>query len=239
MKGFLASSFVFLIVFICASAGAQEQEKAPSPWTHRVVVVNGGETSLTAPHEIADTDRAQIGYHNATAAAPALWFAFEGSYQKPLTVRMGVPKLESYRLLRPCAALVAPGLPQPESPLPFAIPPGYGAIVYNTADQAVADGKDGFTGTQSWMFEADTLAPVSAGRAFLVGFLPEGGSGKFWMTLGDETRFRFADLFTVVPRTVEIRRFHEMSGGLGATVWQVLLVLGFAVLVTAVAVSPK
>ncbi|NLV41399.1 MAG: hypothetical protein GXY15_09275 [Candidatus Hydrogenedentes bacterium] len=239
MKGFLASCFAFLIVFVCAGARAQEQEKAPSPWTHRVVVVNGGETSLTTPHEIADTDRTQIGYHNATAAAPALWFAFEGSYQKPLTVRMGVPKLEPYRLLRPCAALVAPGLPQPEPPLPFPIPPGYGAIVYNSADQAVADGKDGFTGTQSWMFTADALAPVSAGRAFLVGFLPEGGSGKFWMTLGDETRFRFADLFTVVPRTVEIRRFHEMSDGFGATVWQVLLALGFAVLVTVVAVSPK
>ena len=239
MKGFLFFCVLFLSVLACAGAGAMEEEKAPSPWTHHVVVVDGGETSLTAPHEIADTDRAQIGYHSATETAPFLWFAFEGSYQKPVTVRMGVPKLEAYRLLRPCAALVAPGLPQPEPPLPFPIPPGYGALVYNTADQAVTDGRDGFTGTRSWMFAADTLSPVSAGRAFLVGYLPEGGAGKFWMTVGDETRFRFADLFGVVSKTVEIRRFHEMSDGFGATVWQVVTVLGLALLITLVAVSPK
>ncbi|HNY85084.1 MAG TPA: hypothetical protein P5069_04060 [Candidatus Hydrogenedentes bacterium] len=239
MKGFLFPCVALSAVFVCGLAGAQEEEKAPSPWTHRVVVVNGGATSLTTPHEIADTDAAQIGYHAATETAPALWFAFEGSYQKPLTVRMGVPKIESYRLLRPCMALVAPGLPQPEPPLPFPVPPGYGAIVYDTADQAVSDGRDGFTGTRSWMFAADTLSPVSAGRAFLVGYLPEGGAGKFWMTVGDETRFRFADLFGVVSKTVEIRRFHEMSDGFGATVWQVVTVLGLALVITLVAVSPK
>ena len=72
-----------------------------------------------------------------------------------------------------------------------------------------------------------------------MGYLPDGGAGKFWMTLGDESRFRFADLFGVVSKTVEIRRFHEMSDGFGATVWQVVTVLGLALVITLVAVSPK
>lgn len=226
---------MFLIVFAAISFGAQ----ANSPWVYRTVVVDGGETTQINAHPIADSSKAQIGYHNARPEAPRLWFGFDGNYGDKITVQMGVPVLDRFRLLRPKAALVAPGLPQPEEPLPFPLPYGYGAVIYDTASLDVASRTESFTGTQSWVFETDSFFLPQEGRAYLVGYVPGGGAGKFWMTVGTERQFRFADIFTILKRTAQIRAFHEISPGLGVSFWQTFILAGFAILGTILAVLPS
>lgn len=233
------STHINFALFVLFFAVFPHVAQANSPWVYRTVVVNGGDTTQINAHPIADSSKAHIGYHNARPEAPQLWFGFDGYYADKITVRMGVPVLDRFRLLRPKAALVAPGLPQPEEPVPFRLPPGYGAVIYDTAMLDVSSRTESFTGTQSWVFESGSFFLPQEGRAYLVGYVPGGGAGKFWMTVGTDRQFRFADMFTILKRTAQIRAFHEMSPGLGVSFWQTLILMGFAILGTILAVLPS
>jgi len=212
---------------------------ANSPWKYRAVVIDGGTTDLSSAYALGDVEQASIGYHHATTAAPELWFSFAGKYGDKVHVQIGVPQLEPYRLLRPLVAVVGPGMPAPDRPLPFDLPAGYGALLYDTAAQSVDNYTESYTGTKSWRFAAEDIYLPASGPCYIVGFTPNGGEGKFWMAVGEKDAFRFSDLFTMNETTRKIRDFFEVSEGPGVVFWSQALAIFLAVFLAIFAVSPR
>lgn len=60
---------------------------------------------------------------------PVDWYALAVQPGAPLRVRLAIPRLERLASFRPSLAIVGPGLPPAPAGLPFAVPPGQGAIV--------------------------------------------------------------------------------------------------------------
>ncbi len=227
-----AGVFVFFAVLVSGVSAAQ------NPWVYDNIVVDGPATGITSAYEIPDFTAASIAYHHATPEKPELWFGFDAVYHDSITVRMGVPQLERYRMLRPVAAVVGPGLPVPASPLPFDLPAGYGAVLYDCAEKNVTTEKERFSGTTSWIFESENILLPGTGAYYLVGYVPGGGDGKFWMSLGEDRKFKFSSLFSV-PRTIrEIRAFYEQSEDRGTVFWGTFLAVILSAFLAVMAVSP-
>lgn len=220
MSRFLsAASLMYLfLAFACGEA-----------WAHKPVVIDGGPTDAQTAHDVPDPGVSYVGYHEATPGAPALWFTFEARQGTPLYLQPGVPRIDRFGALRPAMALLGPGLPAVE--VPFAVPEGYGGQIFVTDEQDPVVFEEEFTGTTSWQFPAVELAAPVTGRYYLVGYLPGGESGKFWMAIGEEEAFGLADLFTLPQTLVQVRLFHEIfpfGGLLGwALVFMLLAVSGF------------
>jgi len=184
---------------------------------HKPVVIDGGPTTAETAHEIADIDLSQVGYHEATTAAPEMWFTFEATAGEPLFFQLGVPEIARYEGLRPAAVLLGPGLP--EVGVPFQVPEGYGGTVYGTAGVEPVVFDEEFTGTISWQFPAvETPLPVS-GRYYLVGYLPGGAEGKFWMAIGKREQFGLSDILTLPSVLFQVRAFHEVGPVGGILFW--------------------
>ena len=211
---------------------------ANSPWAYHTVVIGGGPTTLSSAYPLDDIEQTSIGYHHATPSAPQLWFSFAGKYADKVHVQIGVPQLEQYRLLRPLVAIVGPGMPAPVRPLPFTLPAGYGAVIYDTAAESVENYKEPYTGTSSWRFSAEDYYLPAAGAAYIVAFTPNGEEGKFWMAVGEKHSFQFADLFTINDTTRKICSFFEISPFQGVVFWSQVLTGFLAVFLAIIAVSP-
>ena len=211
---------------------------ANSPWDYRTVVIDGGATDISTAYKLGDVEQASIGYHHATPEAPQLWFGFDGQYGDKVHVQVGVPQLERYRLLRPLVAIVGPGMPAPDRPLPFSLPAGCGALIYDTAAESVENFTESYTGTTSWRFEAEDFYLRGTGSAYIVAFTPDGQEGKFWMAVGEKHSFRFADLFTINETTRKVRAFFEITAQQGIVFWSQVLAIFLALFLVIFAVSP-
>jgi hypothetical protein len=231
-----AARMLFFFVFGLLAAWPAS---ANSPWAWRPVVIDGGPTGIASAYSLDDIAQASIGYHHANASAPQLWFRFDGKYGDKVHVQIGVPQLQQYRLLRPIVAIVGPGMPAPPDPLPFALPAGYGALIYDTAAESVENYKESFTGTESWRFSAEDFHLPASGPTYIVGFTPNGEEGKFWMAVGEKRSFRFADLFTINETTRKIRAFFEVNETAGVVFWSQVLAGFLAVFLAVFAVSPR
>ncbi|HDP35241.1 MAG TPA: hypothetical protein ENN29_09055 [Candidatus Hydrogenedentes bacterium] len=204
---------------LCGIAAITGTAVADTPWDYRPVVINGVFTDARTAHIIAEPDKGHIGYHQARDAAPALWFRFEGNYGDRVRLRMGVPALDRYRLLRPAIAVLGQGLPPIDETIPFAMPEGdFGGVVYHAADLDIERYEDKYTGAVSWRFETIEHILESTGRVYVVGFIPMPRDpeteatfeeGKFWMTMGHKVNFRLRDLAGTYARTARIRNFFE------------------------------
>jgi hypothetical protein len=212
MKNFSAP--VFMLVLVASSTGA---------WAHSPVVIDGGPTDSSTAYPIEDYDHSQIGYHNATAEAPELWYAFEANEGDGLFVQLGVPVIDGLEDLRPVAALLAPGLPEVD--VPFPLPEGYGGILFTTDGQTPIEYDEEFTGTFSWRFPDIEETFTESGTYYLVGYLPEGQTGKFWMALGEREEYGLEDLFTLPTALIQTRTFHEVFPLGGLLFWFYLLFL--------------
>ncbi len=191
---------------------------AETPWDYRTVVIDGRATDARSAHSIEDPKKGHIGYHRARENAPALWLRFEGGYGDRIMLRMGVPALDQYRLLRPAIAVLGQGLPPVTEEVPFEIPEGFGGYIYHTAPLNIERYENNYHGVVSWRFEAIEHVLDHAGRVYVVGFIPvpenpeartDYPDGKFWMTVGDKVNFRMRDLFRIYSDTRRIRAFFE------------------------------
>lgn len=203
---------VMLLLMTSSFAGAS------TPWDYRPVVIDGAFTDARTAHIIEEPEKGHIGYHQAREAAPALWFRFEGAFGDRVELQMGVPALDRYRQLRPAIAVLGQDLPPLEETVPFEVPEGFGGVVYHTAEQDIERHEDHLTGVISWQFEKIDHILQSAGRVYLVGFIPIPEDpetdpvfeeGKLWMTMGHEVNFRLRDLFSTYTNTARIRKFFE------------------------------
>ncbi len=212
--------YIAAVVALCALSMPAFSASTTTPWDFRPVVIDGDFTEARTAHQIAEPDKGHIGYHHARPEAPALWFRFDGDYGDRITLRLGVPALDRYRLLRPAIAVLGQGLPPIEDMVPFEIPEGYGGKVYHAADLDVARHEENYSGAISWRFETIEHTLNASGRIYLVGFIPipddpdanydpEALDGKFWMSVGHRVNFQLRDLARTYRRTAAIRAFFE------------------------------
>ena len=190
---------------------------------HKPVVINGGPTDYTTAHEVPDPEVSYVGYHEGTMEAPELWFTFEAQQGTPLYMQLGVPKIDRFETLRPVMVLLGPGLPALD--VPFDIPEGYGGQTFSAVEQAPVIFEEEFTGTASWQFPASRLDAPETGRYYLVGYIPGGDRGKFWIALGEEEVFGLVDIITLPRTLVQVRLFHEIFPIGGILGWALLLIL--------------
>lgn len=197
----------------------------PLAFAHKPVVIDGGPVEMNTAYAVADEDVSMVGYHEALSSQPQLWFTFDVEGAKTLYLQAGVPKIDRYSALRPIMALVGPGLPQPAQAAPFALPEGYGAIVYDMADESPVVFDEEFTGTESWQFQAHEPAVEVAGKYYSVVYLPEGQEGKLWMAIGTAEQFGLSDILTLPAVLVKVRLFHEIFPLGGLLFWAMMMLL--------------
>jgi len=192
------------MVFLTVSSGARVAS------AHLPILDDG--TAVDAEHAlvISDIGLSQVVYHEAKAPVQPLWIAFDAVAGQELYFNPGVPAIDRLKDYRPAFALVGPGLPA--ATLPFDIPAGDGAEVYPTAD--ITDPEffhEPFSGTDSWIFFKKTVTLPQSGRYYLVGYVPSGQPGKFWVAIGKREEFGPAALATLPQDIARVRAFHESS----------------------------
>jgi len=212
---------------------------AHNPWEYQTRYVDGPPTTLENPLVLESAQIKSAFYFRATAAKPVLWIRFEGTYGDEVRLRLGLPAKAEYASLRPVAVISGQDCPEPGRALPFALPEGWGALVYDTAQTAVSDGYEGYTGARSYQFEEQTYTLPASGTYYIAVYFPTGPEGKCWLTLGTERKTHLTDLFTVPVHAAAIRAFFEISplSGWGATLNLVVTIM--LLIVGVIAVSPN
>lgn len=184
---------------------------------HKPIAVDGGPTDAATAYVIDDVDISQVVYHEAKPGQPEVWLSFEIEAGTTLDLQLGVPLIERYAHLRPAMALLGPGLDEVE--LPFAIPEGYGAMVFTTEGQDPDGFHEEFTGTESWRFEDVSITVPVSGKYYLVAYLPSGEPGKLWMAIGVKEQFGLMDIVTLPRVLFQVRAFHEIGPFGGILFW--------------------
>ena len=149
-----------------------------------------------------------VVYREVTCEDPQFWLTFGAEPGQQLFLQLLTPEIDGLRAYRPSLALIGPGLPAAD--LPFDVPDGLGAYVFETAnltDPPVFD--EPITQTRSWILVEETVPAVDAGRHFVVAFDPAGASGKLSVAIGTIEAFGLADLGMLPAWTEQTRTFHE------------------------------
>ncbi len=197
MKHILVISALLLVPFSVAYA-------------HRPIF---SEKAATDPHSavfIAQPAISQVIYREITDTAKQIWLALDAHEGFKLFIQIGVPVLDHLKDFRPAMTVIGPGLP--EDDLPFALPEGWGAKVFSTAD--VKEPRffhEHFTGTDSWILLSETVVLPSSGRYYGVAYVPSGENGKLWLSVGQKESFGLADWLQFGEWKKRIREFHEVS----------------------------
>ncbi len=210
------TAIIFLLAIGCLDA-----------YAHRPVVINGGPTNFETAHLVSDPGISYVGYHEGTPEAPELWFSFEVEEGTSLFMQPGVPEITRYRSLRPSLVLLGPGLPSVD--VPFDIPAGYGGQIFSSEGEEPVVFEEEFTGTSSWQFPSTRLQVPESGRYYLVGFVPSGENGKFWVALGEKEAFGIQDIVTLPRTLIQVRQFHEVFPIGGILGWVLLLMIALLV----------
>jgi len=198
-------------------------------WAHKPIIVGSPVTGPDNPIQLESTDVSQVAYHEKTDAAPEIWLRFDANAGDTLFIQLGVPKIDRLQNLRPSMALVGPSLPQAK--LPFGIPSGLGALTFPTDSVLEPETfEEPFTGTTSWQYPGHTVTLPEAGTYYLVGYLPNDDTGKFWMVLGEREEFGLEDILSLPAIVVDVRKFHEVFPLGGVTLIVPILLLFFALI---------
>lgn len=179
-------------------------------WAHKPYFHNGKAGTPETAVPIHDIDLSQVIYAELTEDAPQVWLRCDAKQGQEIKLELGMPFLESHKDLRPAVAVIGPGLPA--ASLPFAIPEGSGALIFDSAN--VADPEffhEKFTNTDSWVLGYHDVTVPQDGTYYVVGYFPGGELGKLWVAIGTRDEFGLADLFTFNDIVNKVQAFHETS----------------------------
>jgi MYXO-CTERM domain-containing protein len=168
--------------------------------------------SVEDPYVVDDIDVSIVVYHQVTCRSEQLWLEVEAlEDETPLYVQLGVPVIDRLTEYRPSLAVLAPGLPAPTGELPFEVPQGFGALVFDTAEVAEPDSfYEPFSQTDSWVLHEDTI-PVPAGVSYVVAWHPEHRTGKLWVASGTVEDFGPEDFAQFGDWMTQTKTFHEVA----------------------------
>jgi len=196
--------------FLNAALLASLAAGARTATAHLPIFDDGANTSAESALVISDVGLSQVVYHEVKEPVRPLWIAFDAVAGQQLFFNPGVPAIDRLKDYRPTFALIGPGLPA--ATLPFSIPAGAGAEVYPTDDIGEPEYfHEPFSGTDSWIFFRKTVTMPQSGRYYLVGYVPSGRPGKFWIALGKREEFGLDDIASLPADIARVRAFHESS----------------------------
>jgi len=159
---------------------------------------------------VEDPDVSIVVYQDITCELDQLWLTFEGEAGFEAYVQLGVPVIDRLEGYQPSVAVLAAGLPDAPSDLPFAVPDGMGALVFHGED-ADEPGYfyEEFTQTESWIWVEETVTLPEGGPVYLVGWSPEDQTGKLWLATGTVEDFADVEVTDFLYWSEAVHDFHE------------------------------
>ncbi len=168
-----------------------------------------GYADTSSAYEVQDNDVSIVVYQELSCEEPEVWLSFDAVAGEELWVQLGVPEIERLADHRPALAVLAPGLPAVEG-LPFDVPEGLGAVVLDARDADEPDAfYEEFTRTSSWVWAEEWVETPESGEGFVVGFDPEGWTGKVWVAVGTVEDFSDVDFSDFSGWDQQVNAFHE------------------------------
>ncbi len=166
--------------------------------------------AIDEAYPVADPAVSIVVYKEVTCDSPQLWLALDPPDGFAAYVQLGVPQIDRLADYRPSLAVIAPGLPAPTEPLPFALPEGTGVVVLPAADTPTPFDEP-FTQTSSWIWVEQTVELPQGGPAWLVAWDPSRRTGKLWVPTGTVEDFSTADVSDFVGWNRDVNAFHETA----------------------------
>jgi len=160
--------------------------------------------------EIEDPDISIVLYKEVSCDDPQLWMTYEAEAGYPLYLQLGVPNIYRLADYRPTLVLLHPGLPEADTELPFDVPDGFGALVFDSAERDEPDEfYEPFTATESWVWIEETITLPESGTGYLVAYDPMGWTGKLWVAVGTVEDFSDVNPAQFGEWMREVNAFHE------------------------------
>jgi hypothetical protein len=182
----------------------------PSPADAHRPTFGEGYGSDESAFEIEDPDISIVLYKEISCDDPQLWMTYEAEEGYPLYIQLGVPSIYRLAGYRPTLALLHPGLPEPDADLPFEVPEGFGALVFDSTDRDEPDEfYEPFTATESWVWIEETVTLSETGTGYLVAYDPLGWTGKLWVAVGTVEDFSGVNPAQFGEWMREVNAFHE------------------------------
>lgn len=164
-------------------------------------------TDANSAFEITDADISIVVYQELTCEDPELWLTFDVDPGYELYVQLGVPVIDRLYEYYPTVAVIAAGLPQ-DADLPFDLPEGMGAVVFEATAQP-ADFYEPFTQTTSWIWREEWVVLPEGGKGYVVGWHPENLTGKIWLATGEVEDFSDVNPADFAYWNEAVNNFHE------------------------------
>ena len=157
---------------------------------HRPSYSDGNHTAIDDAWLIEEIDVSIVLYHEVSCETQELWMEFDAQEGEELFVQLGVPAIDRLETYRPSIAVLAPGLPALAESVPFDVPEGFGALVFHSQDvQEPDDFFEPFTQTSSWIWVEEKRTLPTAGKGYVVAWVPEEYTGRLWVAVGEREDF--------------------------------------------------
>jgi len=178
---------------------------------HRPTFPDGSNKSMDSAFELDDVDISQAVYQ-ILKENEQVWLSFdpESSDSSKAEIQLGIPLLKETESFRPMVAVLGPELEKVD--LPFKIPDGFGAVVYETINKKpIRKFHEPFTDTHSWILIEDIFQISTSGIHYVVIFSQKNESGKFWFATGTKEVFGFSSIPTLTKNISKVKNFHKPS----------------------------
>jgi hypothetical protein len=183
------------------------------PALGHVPYLEDADYSPEAPFEIPEPlDKSRAFYSWLETGEDIDVFALQITEPTRLFAQAIVPVCQGYELLLPWFAVVGPGLPEPGVPLPFDLPPGYGAWVVQNEEAWTP--RDTFYEPfgDKWYFDGPTFDETvsSPGTWYLYYWNPHGVGGDYAAVVGPLEIWGPEDILRAIIYTPIIREGGEL-----------------------------
>ena len=200
---------ICLLIMVCFSSNTVEAHKPSFP--------DGLNKSPYLAFQLDDIDISQAIYQ-ILEKNEQVWLSFDPqkSNSDTANIQLGIPVLEETQSFRPVVAVVSQNLNKID--LPFDIPEGFGAILYEPNDMPIREFHEPFTDTNSWILIEDEFEILENGIHYVVIFSETNQSGKFWFATGTREVFDFSSRSELNENISKVKSFHLPSTSLTNTV---------------------
>ena len=158
--------------------------------------------------DVADPNISIVVYQEITCEENQIWLAFEAQEDFPLYIQGGIPEIDRLEDYKPHIALLAPGLPIPQTELPFDLPEGMGAQIFSPEEES-SEFYEPFTQTSSWIWIEETVALPQNGEGYLVAWNEGSQTGKMWIATGTVEDFSDVAVSDFIMWNEYVNNFHE------------------------------
>ena len=178
---------------------------------HRPAFPDGSNRTQDSAFLLDDIDISQAIYQ-ILEKDQQVWLSFDPEISNTQTaiIQLGIPVLEETEYFRPMVAVLGKNLGKIN--LPFPIPEGLGAIVYeSTQTNPIRKFHEPYTNTNSWILIEDEFQVLDKNIHYIVIFSKTNQSGKFWFATGTREVFNVGSLPQLTKNISKVKKFHEPS----------------------------